>query len=106
MIPRSNDGTRLIALVLALGLVVLSMTGCATVRIEAEHISHPGAGWPFGPCDEEAQITQLNALLHWQRNGWYADAGVGVKVYERSQWGFVGPSVTGTVRVGYELVLR
>lgn len=84
-------------------ILALCMTGCATVRIEAEHISHPLAGWPFGPCDDEAQITQLNALLHWQKGRWYADAGVGFKVYERSQWDFVGPAMTGTIRVGVEV---
>lgn len=86
-------------------LALLPLAGCATAFIEAEHISHPGAGWPVGPADEEAQLTQVNAGLKFQRGQWYAAGALGVKVYERSQWDFVGPSVTGTVRVGREFSL-
>jgi len=85
-----------------------SLSGRAALVVKpigAERISHPGAGWPVGPADDEAQLTQANALLHWQRGSWYADAGLGVKVYESSQRDFVGPSVTGTVRVGREFKL-
>lgn len=85
----------------------LALSACVapTLRIEAEHISHPMAGWPVGPADEEAQITQMSALLHWQRGPWYASVGVGVKVYEKTPWDFVGPDMTGTVRIGREFRL-
>lgn len=86
---------------------LLLLTACATpaLRVEVDHISHPMAGWPCGPANEEAQLTQLNALLHWQRGGWYADAGIGWKLAEKTQWDFVGPKLTGTVRIGREFRL-
>ncbi len=88
----------------ALILAALSLTGCATVLIEAEHISHPGAGWPVGPASDESQLTQGNFILRWKKGAFYMDAGLGVKLYERHPRDFVGPKVTGTVRLGAELV--
>lgn len=84
------------------------LAGCAPnfVRLEADHVSHPFAGFPFGPADEEAQLTHVNALAEWQSGGWYLTAGVGVKVLERDQRDFVGPGLTGTVRAGYAWRVR
>lgn len=101
--PLTTRVVRLLA-VLAVCVLALLATGCANLTpvLEVEHISHPGAGWPVGPADEEAQLTQGNALVRYRKGGLYIDAGIGVKLYEKSQLDFVGPRVTGTVRVGYE----
>lgn len=84
-------------------LAALALTGCATsVKIEAEHVSHPLAGWPVSDRHTEDSLTQANVLLSWQRKGWYVDAGIGENL-DRSG-GFYGPALTGTVRAGREFV--
>lgn len=84
-------------------LIALAMVSCTPnlIRLEAEHVSHPFAGWPFGPADEESQLTQVNALAEWQEGPWYASAGLGYKVWRRNPYDFAGPRLTGSVRVGY-----
>lgn len=87
-------------------LLVCLLTGCAaapTLRVELEHISHPLAGWPVERQKwSEDDVTQANALLHWERGGWYADAGIGYNLQGRNGGGFYGPALTGTVRAGKE----
>lgn len=113
--------TRACIVIAALALAIIFLPGCATptLRIEVEHISHPTAGWPFGPehitvpysgdvmlrKSVEHEVDQANALLHWQSDGWYADAGLGVNLQGRDGGGFRGPALTGTVRVGHEFKL-
>ena len=89
-------------------LALLLLVSCAPARfaVEVEHVSHPFAGWPFGPVDGEAQLTQANALLGWEHGGWYTTTGIGLKLYEKSQRDFVGPDLTGIVRVGKSWSLR
>lgn len=84
-------------------LIALAIASCTPnlIRLEAEHVSHPFAGWPFGPADEESQLTQASALAEWQRDQWYASAGLGYKVLRRNPYDFAGPRLTGSVRVGY-----
>lgn len=111
----------------AVMLLLTTCVGCAapTLLTEVEHVSHPLAGWPVekqheygvaltqyvGPSvyqvstyrmNREDELTQLNALLHWEGAGWYADAGLGYKLHGRNGGGFYGPAMTGTVRVGKE----
>jgi hypothetical protein len=85
-------------------IVALLLTGCATsVVLEAEHVSHPTAGWPCEPQKlSEDDLTQASALLRWRRGHWYVDAGLGYKLQGRNGGGVWGPAVTGTVRVGRE----
>jgi hypothetical protein len=106
---------------LTLPALLLLLAACATptLRIEVEHVSHPGAGWPFGPehtlepvgpdlylrRSVEHELDQANALFHWQRDGWYADAGLGVNLQGKDGGGFRGPPLTGTVRIGREFRL-
>jgi hypothetical protein len=90
-------------------LVVTTLTGCVTptLRVEVEHVSHPTVGWPVGPQsvnggNVEHDITQANALVHWERDGWYSDAGLGYNLLGKNGGGFTGPALTGTIRVGHE----
>jgi hypothetical protein len=89
--------------VIAVALLLLCACATPTLRIEAEHVSHPLAGWPCEPQHlSEDDVTQANVLLHWQRRGWYADAGLGWNLQGNGGGGFYGPALTGTVRVGRE----
>lgn len=89
-------------------LVCLAMTGCAsTIRIEAEHISHPLAGWPCEPqSGSEDEVNQVLAIASWRGDGPYLDIGLGQKTHGRNGNGFTGPALTGVVRVGYEWRLK
>lgn len=89
--------------------LVLALSGCASASIllEAEHVSHPLAGWPVEPQRHaEDELNQVNALVKWQRRGWYVVGGVGYNLYGSDGAGFYGPALTGTVRIGYEIKLR
>lgn len=90
---------------LAVLAAVLSLSACATgARIETEHVSHPFAGWPFGPAAEEDALDQVNAILEWHRpEGWYAEAGVGYVIADE---GFRGPPLTFTARVGHRFTFN
>jgi hypothetical protein len=103
---QSNRIYRAFKRVAATGVAV-AMTGCAALphalRVEAEHVSHPFAGWP---CEKQSgsedELNHVSLIGHWQWGGAYVDAGVGRKTHGRNGSGFYGPSFTGTVRIGYE----
>lgn len=86
-------------------LVALLATGCSSLlpnaaRVEIEHVSHPMAGPPFGPRNEEDALSQLNILVRWQQSAWYAESGLGYKLEDS---GMYGPRLTFTARVGREI---
>ena len=89
-------------------LGALLTAGCATsLKLEAEHVSHPGDGWPFEKQKwSEDGLTQASMLLHWHRGQAYLDAGIGYNLQGNNGGGFYGSPVTGTVRLGYEVPLR
>lgn len=89
--------------------LALALTGCASTSIllEAEHVSHPLAGWPLEPQRwAEDELNQVNMLLRYKHHGWYAVGGIGYNLYGVHGSGFRGPALTGTVRIGYEIKLR
>ena len=82
--------------------------GCSALRPDAllaelHHVSHPLAGYPFGPSNEEDALSQLNVLLRWHYGDWYAESGCGYKLEDA---GVLGPDLTFTARVGKEWALR
>ncbi len=92
---------------LAFLLVWLLSQGCSYLKLEAEHISHPMAGYPVGPADQEDTLNQVNACLGKRarlgvRAMWYAEHCLGYKV---TDGGFYGPSLTYTGRTGIEIKL-
>lgn len=90
----------------------LALGGCAvvpqTVRVEYEHISHPGAGWPV----ERQSATVDNTVDHivlsggWTLGGVDVTVGVGRKIVPYRESGFKGPKTTGVLRVGRTWRLR
>jgi hypothetical protein len=89
---------------LAVLAIAVTLAGCASgVRLEAEHVSHPFAGRPFSDRTEEDSLTQVNALLEWQRHGWFIESGLGYRVRDG---GFYGPPLTFTVRAGRRFELK
>jgi hypothetical protein len=103
----SCQGGLILLAAVALFLVAMCSAGCAiaphSVRAELEHVSHPLAGYPFGPADEEDALSQLNVLLKWhQQRGWYTEAGCGYKLMDE---GMHGPRLTFTARIGKEFRL-
>ena len=85
-------------------LIAWALSGCATtVRVEAEHISHPFAGWPVGPKDQEDGVSVANVLLEWGNasQGPYLDLGLGQNLQGADGGGFYGPSLTAVARAGY-----
>lgn len=77
-------------------------SGCTSLSVEYEHVSHPFAGPPFGPRNEEDTIDHINAcaVREWQvseRLNAYGSSCVG---YLLTDGGFYGPSLTGTLRTG------
>jgi len=96
--------------VIALLVLVSTIPACAlaphTLRLEAEHVSHPLAGWPVSGHNTEDAVTQASALLHWRAGPAYFDAGIGRNLRGANGGGFYGPAITGTVRAGLEVPLR
>lgn len=85
------------------------LCGCvpSRFRLEAEHISHPLAGWPLEPQrHSEDEVSHISAIAAWDHGGWYAEAGIGWNLYGKDGAGFYGPALTGTVRAGYEWRFR
>lgn len=79
-------------------LVLLS--GCSSLRVEYQHVSHPFAGPPFGPQTEEDWLDTANIVARRQRGPFYTEAVLG---YRLTDGGFYGPRLTGELRVGVEL---
>jgi hypothetical protein len=85
-----------------LAALLATLQGCALAPTgmysEYEHVSHPLAGAPFGPENEEDWLDQLNVGAKWERGGAYLHAGIG---YVLTDGGFFGPRLTGSIRAGY-----
>ena len=95
---RQNWETALWALMA--GLWAMTATGCAGMRLEVEHTSHPLAGPPFGERSEEDSLNTVNVIKRIQKGRVYAETGLGYKI---GDGGFYGPDLTATVRVGVSL---
>lgn len=89
---------------------IVSLSGCMLVpdaaRLEVEHVSHPLAGPPFGPANEEDGLSQFNVIGRWQGEQWYIEQGFGLNLEGRNGGGFKGPPFTYTGRVGIEFKLH
>ena len=81
--------------------VAVALTGCAhfdSIRLEEEHVSHPFAGPPFGPPNEEDCLDHVVLLGRYVfEHNLYVDMGLGYKYVDE---GLYGPKLSGTVRVG------
>lgn len=89
----------------SIALAALLLSGCAVTPeysgIEWEHISHPMAGPPFGPEDEEDALDHVNGYAGWhvgQRG--YVEITSGYRLVDE---GFYGPDWTGGIRVGVKI---
>jgi len=96
---------------LLLAAVLVCLTACGVMpthlRVEAEHVSHPFAGWPCTPqLGAEDALSQVSALAAWRGAHAFAEAGLGYNLRGTNGGGIYGPSLTGTVRVGYEWRVR
>lgn len=96
-------GLYMIAILVGLALMLLA-GGCSVqrpqVRLELEHVSHPLAGWPFGPSTEEDALTQANVMLEWERGRVRVEQGLGYRLMDQ---GFYGPELTYTGRVSVRI---
>lgn len=84
------------------------LSACTTLppdslRAEAEHVSHPLAGWPVSASNTEDALTQVNVIGRWQRDRFYVEHGLGWNIQGANGGGFYGPGLTYTGRVGIEL---
>lgn len=106
LVMRSVEPKPVIRLALA-SLAALALSGCMLAPTafysEYEHVSHPLAGPPFGPENEEDWLDQLVIGAEWDKGGAYVQVGLG---YVVTDGGFYGPPLTGTVRAGYRFNLR
>src|SRR5262245_19416623 len=75
------------------------IVGCANYAyIEGAETSHPFAGRPFTDPSDEDCARRVNAGLGYESaRGWYVEGAAG---YKTKRCGFVGPRLTGDVRVG------
>src|SRR5688572_10945934 len=97
-----NINGKALTIAAALSLLVgTSCTGCSTngvtalpgySGIEIEHISHPLAGFPFGPANEEDALSHLNGFVGWTKGRMYSEVTLG---YSLADSGFYGPRLTG-----------
>lgn len=87
----------------AAALAALLLSGCTTVSVEMEHISHPLAGWPVGPSSEEDWVHTVGIVGRKEYGRWYVEQGLGYNVAGRDGGGFVGPGLTYTGRVGVQV---
>lgn len=81
----------------------IALSGCTSLRAEWEHTSHPFAGEPFGPANEEDVLDTANLIARRQSGRFYTEAGLGWKL---ADGGFYGPELTFTYRAGVELWSR
>jgi hypothetical protein len=88
---------------------VLVLSGCSTIggvcdetRIEARysHVSHPFAGPPFGPKEEEDALDTIGPMGRCTVGRGYVEIGTGWKL---GDGGFYGPGLTGTMNIGMVL---
>lgn len=104
MRSRNSVNTAVFAIGVLMVVAAILLSGCSiapdTVRTEYEHVSHPFAGWPFGPKNEEDWLDTANVVARWQRGRIYTELGLG---YSLTDGGFYGPKLTGTARAGVEL---
>ena len=89
---------------LFLTLILLLSSACAVIpeggRLGWSHISHPFAGPPFGPTNEEDSLDTIEMTGAWYGpKNTYVEIGLG---YKLSDGGFYGPKLTGIVRAGIE----
>lgn len=93
---------------IVIGLAVMA-SGCSVmggmcdetrVDLQYTHVSHPLAGAPFGPKEEEDALHTLGPMGRCTVGRGYVDLGVGYKLRDA---GFYGPELTGTVNVGVNL---
>ncbi len=95
-----------------IGIVLLTVAlgGCAampqSILYEAGHTSHASAGWPFGPCGEEAGYTAAGVMARWRKGPAYIDAGFMANLQGRDGGGFRGPAEIFQVRFGIEVKLN
>lgn len=94
-------------------IALVALTGCATTlptsaKLEFEHASHPGVGFPFADCDGcEDQLNTINGILTWKTDsGWYGEGYFGRNLKGRDGGGFRGPAFTSGVRFGKEFKIR
>lgn len=91
-------------------LAALTLGGCSVMPDKAgitlDHISHPLAGWPVSASNTEDGLTQVNALVRWQKGRVYVESGLGYNIQGRDGGGFYGPAVTYTGRIGVDLWCR
>jgi hypothetical protein len=83
--------------------VTLIQPACSYLKVEAEHVSHPTAGPPFGPRNQEDSINQINACLGSDDGQTYYESCLG---YQVRDGGFYGPPLTFSARVGRRFNLK
>lgn len=82
------------------GLGLERMCDQAKISVEYTHISHPLAGYPFGPGTEEDAVHTAGPMGRCDMGRAYVEGGLGWKVRDA---GFYGPELTGTLNVGVTL---
>ena len=92
----------------ALLLSVLVLPGCVSlapdaIRPNIQHISHPLAGRPFGPKEEEDCYQAAGASLIWQRGNLYIEQGLARKIATANCDGFYGPKLSYSGQIGYTI---
>lgn len=93
--------------IIAIASVAL-LAGCSSlpmqsIRLEAEHVSHPLAGWPVNDSNNEDALTQVNVLKRYENHRFYVEHGIGWNLQGEHGGGFYGPGLTYTARVGVVL---
>lgn len=101
-----KDVLVLVAMV-GFAIMIVQCTGCTSIRTEYEHVSHPLAGWPFGPANEEDTLDVINACLvrSVQVSERVRSFGESCLGYRLTDGGFYGPELTGGFRAGFEFSL-
>lgn len=102
-----REDLRVIAIILAIAWILAQCAGCTSMRVEYEHQSHPFAGWPFGPANEEDTLDLINACLvrSAQVSERVRSFGESCLGYRLVDGGFYGPELTGGFRAGFEFSL-
>ena len=77
--------------------ILATTSACSYLKVEVEHVSHPFAGFPFGPPNEEDYLNVAQACLGREGSGWYVEHCLGYKIGET---GFYGPKLSYIGRVG------
>ena len=95
-----------VALALA---AVATLSGCAVAErycdrsqlaAESSHTSHPSAGWPNGPSNEEDSLDVVGLKGRCERGRVYIETGLGYKLRDG---GFYGPEDVFTINAGVVL---